>query len=75
MASDILSAAELAEIEARVTRDEAADDIAQESFVKLWQNCAEVRHPKSFIYTVARNAAASPTPPNLQNSIRAAIPN
>lgn len=37
--------------------DDAADDIAQESFVKLWQHCAEVRHPKSFIYTVARNAA------------------
>ena len=41
----------------RFGNDEAADDIAQESFVKLWQNCAEVRHPKSFIYTVARNAA------------------
>jgi RNA polymerase sigma factor (sigma-70 family) len=41
----------------RFGNDEAADDIAQESFVKLWQNCSEVRHPKSFLYTVARNAA------------------
>lgn len=37
--------------------DALADDITQESFVKLWQNCAEVRHPKSFLYTVANNAA------------------
>lgn len=34
-----------------------ADDITQESFIKLWQNCADVRQPKSFIYTVAKNSA------------------
>ncbi len=34
-----------------------ADDLAQEAFVKLWQNCAEVRYPKSFVYTVAKNSA------------------
>jgi RNA polymerase sigma-70 factor (ECF subfamily) len=34
-----------------------ADDITQEAFIKLWQNCADVRHPKSFIYTVAKNSA------------------
>ncbi|HEX8561759.1 MAG TPA: RNA polymerase sigma factor [Flavobacterium sp.] len=38
-----------------------ADDIAQEAFIKLWQNCAEVRHPKSFVYTVANNAALNHT--------------
>ena len=37
--------------------DHLADDISQEAFVKLWQNCAEVRMPKSFIYKVANNAA------------------
>lgn len=36
--------------------DTMADDIAQESFVKLWQNCAEVQHPKAFVYRVANNA-------------------
>lgn len=38
-----------------------ADDITQEAFIKLWQNCAEVRHPKSFIYTVAKNSALNHT--------------
>lgn len=37
--------------------EDLADDLAQDAFIKLWQNCADVRHPKSFIYTVARNAA------------------
>ncbi len=37
--------------------DGLADDLAQEAFVKLWQNCAEVRLPKSFVYKVANNAA------------------
>lgn len=37
--------------------NDLADDLAQDAFVKLWQNCSEVRHPKSFIYTVAKNAA------------------
>ncbi|MFT3795889.1 RNA polymerase sigma factor [Flavobacterium sp.] len=36
--------------------DVLADDIAQESFVKLWQNCADVEHPKAFVYRVANNA-------------------
>jgi len=37
--------------------EDLADDMAQEAFVKLWQNCSEVRHPKSFLYTVANNAS------------------
>ena len=42
--------------------DEAvAEDITQEAFIKLWQHCAEVRHPKSFIYTVAKNSALNHT--------------
>jgi RNA polymerase sigma factor (sigma-70 family) len=40
---------------------ELADDLAQEAFVKLWQNCAEVRYPKSFVYTVAKNSALNHT--------------
>lgn len=40
---------------------DVADDLAQEAFVKLWQNCAEVRHPKSFLFTVANNAAINHT--------------
>jgi RNA polymerase sigma-70 factor (family 1) len=40
---------------------DVADDIAQEAFIKLWQNCAEVRQPKSFIYTVAKNSALNHT--------------
>lgn len=38
-----------------------ADDITQETFLKLWQNCASVRSPKSFIYTVAKNSALNHT--------------
>lgn len=37
--------------------EQMADDTAQEAFVKLWQNCAGVRHPKSFLYRVANNAS------------------
>lgn len=37
---------------------EQANDISQEAFVKLWENCAEVplEKAKSFIYKVANNA-------------------
>lgn len=38
--------------------DEAqADDLVQEAFIKLWQNCAKVpvSKAKSFLYTVANN--------------------
>lgn len=41
--------------------EDLADDITQETFIKLWQNCAEVRQPKSFIYTVAKNSALNHT--------------
>ncbi|HOZ74585.1 MAG TPA: RNA polymerase sigma factor [Flavobacterium sp.] len=37
--------------------DNLADDIAQDAFIKLWQHCAEVRFPKSFLYRVANNAS------------------
>lgn len=35
-----------------------ADDLAQDAFVKLWNNCAKVpfSKAKSFLYTVANNA-------------------
>ncbi len=35
-----------------------ADDLVQEAFVKLWQNCAKVsvEKAKSFLYTVCNNA-------------------
>lgn len=35
-----------------------ADDLVQEAFIKLWQNCAKVSHKKakSFLYTVCNNA-------------------
>ena len=35
-----------------------AKDLVQESFIKLWENCAKVPHSKakSFLYTVANNA-------------------
>lgn len=39
--------------------DEAqADDLVQEAFIKLWQNCAKVTEEKakSFLYTVCNNA-------------------
>lgn len=38
-----------------------ADDMTQEAFIKLWQNCAEVRYPKAFIYTVAKNSTLNHT--------------
>ena len=36
-----------------------ADDITQEAFIKLWQNCADVpiEKAKSYIYTIANNAS------------------
>ncbi|HAV55439.1 RNA polymerase sigma factor [Aequorivita vladivostokensis] len=35
-----------------------ADDLVQEAFIKLWQNCAKVTREKakSFLYTVCNNA-------------------
>ena len=39
--------------------DEAqADDLVQEAFIKLWNNCAKVakEKAKSFLFTVANNA-------------------
>ncbi len=35
-----------------------ADDLVQEAFIKLWNNCAKVppQKAKSFLYTVANNA-------------------
>ena len=35
-----------------------ADDLVQEAFIKLWQNCAKVpqEKAKSFLYTVCNNA-------------------
>lgn len=38
--------------------EEQANDICQEAFAKLWENCAQVplEKAKSFIYTVANNA-------------------
>lgn len=35
-----------------------ADDMTQEAFIKLWQNCAEVplEKAKSYLYTVANNS-------------------
>jgi RNA polymerase sigma factor (sigma-70 family) len=38
-----------------------AEDITQDAFIKLWQNCADVRNPKSFVYTVAKNNALNHT--------------
>ncbi len=39
--------------------EEQANDISQEAFMKLWQNCSKIPIDKarSFIYTVANNAA------------------
>ncbi len=36
-----------------------AEDITQEAFIKLWQNCADVpiEKAKSYIYTIANNAS------------------
>ncbi len=37
--------------------EEQAQDVAQEAFIKLWENCASVplEKAKSFLYTVANN--------------------
>ena len=37
--------------------EEQAEDVAQEAFIKLWENCANVplEKAKSFLYTVANN--------------------
>lgn len=39
--------------------EKQAEDIAQEAFIKLWQNCANVsvEKAKSYIYTIANNAS------------------
>jgi len=39
--------------------EEQAEDIAQEAFIKLWQNCADVplEKAKSYIYTIANNSS------------------
>jgi RNA polymerase sigma factor (sigma-70 family) len=38
--------------------EEQSNDMAQEAFIKLWENCADVppEKAKSFLYTVANNA-------------------
>lgn len=38
---------------------EQADDVTQEAFIKLWENCASVppEKAKSFLYTVANNTS------------------
>ncbi|NHM06355.1 sigma-70 family RNA polymerase sigma factor [Flavobacterium sp. CYK-4] len=38
--------------------EEQANDISQEAFIKLWENCQDVppEKAKSFLYTVANNA-------------------
>jgi RNA polymerase sigma-70 factor (family 1) len=38
---------------------EKAEDMAQEAFIKLWQNCADVplEKAKSYIYTIANNSS------------------
>lgn len=38
-------------------QEEVAEDMTQEAFIKLWENCREIplEKAKSFIYTVARN--------------------
>ncbi|MFN3753611.1 RNA polymerase sigma factor [Flavobacterium sp.] len=39
--------------------EDQAEDITQEAFIKLWQNCADVplEKAKSYIYTIANNAS------------------
>ncbi|WP_445457295.1 RNA polymerase sigma factor [Flavobacterium sp. HNIBRBA15423] len=39
--------------------EEQAEDITQEAFVKLWQNCKDIpiEKAKSYLYTVANNAS------------------
>jgi RNA polymerase sigma-70 factor (family 1) len=36
-----------------------AEDVTQEAFIKLWQNCADVpiEKAKSYVYTIANNAS------------------
>lgn len=38
--------------------EEQANDIAQDAFIKLWENCSDVpeEKAKSYVYTVANNA-------------------
>lgn len=38
---------------------ELAEDLTQEAFIKLWQNCASVpiEKAKSFVYTIANNSS------------------
>jgi len=39
--------------------EDQAEDMTQEAFIKLWQNCADVpiEKAKSYIYTIANNAS------------------
>jgi RNA polymerase sigma-70 factor (family 1) len=39
--------------------EEKANDLSQEAFIKLWENCADVpqEKAKSYLYTIANNAA------------------
>lgn len=39
--------------------EDQAEDVTQEAFIKLWQNCADVpiEKAKSYIYTIANNAS------------------
>lgn len=39
--------------------EEQAEDVTQEAFIKLWENCSKVspEKAKSFLYTVANNAS------------------
>lgn len=39
--------------------EDQAEDITQEAFIKLWQNCADVplEKAKSYLYTIANNAS------------------
>ena len=39
--------------------EEQAEDVTQEAFIKLWENCANVplEKAKSFLYTVANNTS------------------
>ncbi len=39
--------------------EEKANDVSQEAFIKLWENCADVpqEKAKSYLYTIANNAS------------------
>ena len=41
--------------------EESAEDVAQESFVRLWNNCSKVpfEKAKSYVYTIATNLSTS----------------